>query len=189
MSRIKDFFFGKDFWKKLAAQVENGECRVTGRGMAVLTKANGDVDRIELVNIVTDQGDRYYAQLGAVESPTVNFRASGAGLRLGTGSATPGKGDSDVTTFLTGSAHAVKSGYPRTNDSDGDNTGAGVDIVTWTYEYLTSEGNGTGIAEGAIVDDRATPTAAVSHFLFASAFAKTSSDTLKVVVNHQFNGV
>jgi hypothetical protein len=47
----------------------------------------------------------------------------------------------------------------------------------------------SGIIEGAIVDDRTTPTAALTHFLFAASFNKTSSDTLKVFVNHTMNGV
>lgn len=186
---IRQFFFGPSFWKKLNAMVENGECRLTGRGFAYLGHADGSVDKIELANIVTDQGDKYYAQMAGGESPTVNFKAAGSGLRLGTGTGTPHKDHTDLTTFLAGSAHAIKSGYPKTNDNDGDNTGAGVDILTWTYEYLTSEGNGANIAEGAIADDRTTPAALISHFLFAAPFTKTSADTLKVVVNHQFNGV
>ena len=75
-----------------------------------------------------------------------------------------------------------------TNDSDGDNTGSGVDIVSWRYSYLTTEGNVSGIIEGAIVDDDTTPTGALTHFLFAASFNKTSSDTLKVFVNHEFAG-
>ena len=79
--------------------------------------------------------------------------------------------------------------YPQTDDQDGDNTGAGVDIVTWRYSYTTAQGNVVDIIEGAIVDNDTTPTAALCHFLFAGIFTKTSSDTLKVFVNHTFTGV
>jgi hypothetical protein len=189
MIKVKRFRFSDLFWKKIASMVDNSECKVAGRGMGILKRGNGDVELIELVNIVTDQGDRYYAEMAMGQTPTVNFKAAGSGLRLGTGTGTPHKDHTDVTTFLAGSAHAIKSGYPKTNDNDGDNTGAGVDIASWIYEYLTSEGNGADIAEGAIADDRTTPTALVSHFLFAAPFTKTSADTLKVIINHQFNGV
>lgn len=135
-------------------------------------------------NIITDAGDQYYAE-GAVGSPSWTV----AGMRLGTGTTAPTKADTDVTTFLTGSEKAIDTGYPTTNDTDADNTGAGVDVVTWRVSYGTAEANGTGIAEGAIVDNLTTPTKALTHFLFSAAFDKTSNDTLKVIVNHTFNGV
>jgi hypothetical protein len=123
------------------------------------------------------------------ETPTDDFDAAAAGLRLGSNNTTPTKSDGDVTTFLTGTGHALDATYERTADPDTDNTGAGVDIVTWRFSYTTAEGNANGIIEGAIVDNRTTPTGALTHFLFAAAFDKTSSDTLKVFVNHQMNGV
>lgn len=61
-------------------------------------------------------------------------------------------------------------------------------VVTWRYSYSTSEGNIASIAELAIVDNRTTPTAALCHALFAASFTKTSSDTLKIFVNHTFTG-
>lgn len=141
------------------------------------------------LNIVTNAGDTYYAQMVAGESPTNDFDGASSGLRLGSNNTNPTKADTDVGTFLAGTAHALDGGYEKTNDADGDNTGAGVDIVTWRYSYLTSEGNATGIIEGAIVDNRTTPTAALTHFELAAAFDKTASDTLKFFVNHEFSGV
>ena len=141
------------------------------------------------VNIVTNDGDQYYAQMACGESPTDDFDGASGGLRLGSGSTSPSKTDTDGRTFLSGSGHALDATYEKTNDGDSDNTGAGVDVVTWRFSYLTSEGNVNSIAEGAIVDDRTTPTAALSHFLFAASFNKTNSDTLKVFVNHTMNGV
>jgi hypothetical protein len=137
-------------------------------------------------NIVTNDGDLYYAQLSAGEAATNDFTAGG--LRLGTSNTAPTKTDTDVTTYSS-SEKAVASGYPKTNDSDADNTGAGTDIVTWTFNYATSEANIVGIEEGAIVDNTTTPTVALTHFLFAATFTKTSSNTLKVIVNHTFTGV
>ena len=140
-------------------------------------------------NIVTNDGDTYYAQMAVGETPTDDFAAAGAGLRLGTSNTAPAKTDTDVTTFGTDGDIVATSAYPKTNDGDADNTGAGVDIVTWKYEYGTGDANITGIQEGAICDDRTTPTAALTHFLFAGSFNKTSSNTLKVFVNHTFTGV
>lgn len=141
------------------------------------------------MNIVTNDGDVYYAQSICAETPTDDFDGGSSGLRQGSAATTPTKTDTDVTTFLSGTGLALDGTYEQTNDSDGDNTGAGTDIVTWRYSYGTGDGNANGIAEGAIVDDITTPTAALTHFLYAASFNKTSSDTLKVFVNHTVNGV
>ena len=167
----------------------NEKVQIAGRVIAILkNKVTGEERRIHGVNIVTNEGDKYYGQRGAVETPTIAFNTLG-GLRLGTNATAPIKANSDVGTFLAGSGHTIKATYPKTADPDTDNTGAGVDIITWTYEYLTTEGNGVNIAEGAVVNHITTPTAALSHFLFAALFTKTTNDTLKVVINHQMNGI
>lgn len=158
-----------------------GICNVA----AILRNVRTGVERVILgSNIITNDGDQYYAE-GTVGAPSWSV----AGMRMGTGATAPAKTDTDVTTFLAGSGKATKATYPKTADADADNTGAGVDIVTWTHEYATTEGNGNNIAEGAIVNNIATPTKALTHFLFAATFNKTASDTLKVIVNHTFNGV
>lgn len=163
---------------------------VTGQVLAIL---RNELLGAELVmpgaNIVTNDGDIYYAQMICSETPTDDFDAAASGLRLGSSNTAPTKSDTDVTTFLATSGHALDATYEKTNDGDADNTGAGVDIVTWRYSYLTSEGNVSGIQEGAIVDNRTTPTAALTHFLFAASFSKTSSDTLKCFINHEILGV
>lgn len=166
------------------------EIAITGTVLALLrNEALGFELAIPGVNIVTNDGDTYYAQMVASEAPDDDFDGTNSGLRLGSDNTSPTKSDTDVTTFLSGSAHALDGGYEKTDDDDSDNTGAGVDVVTWRYSYTISEGNVSSIIEGAIVDDRTTPTAALTHFLFAASFDKTSSDTLKVFVNHTMNGV
>jgi hypothetical protein len=164
--------------------------RITGQVLAVLRCELLDAELIMPgVNIVTNDGDLYYAQSAAGEAPTDDFDGAASGLRLGSDNTAPVKTDTDVTTFLAGSAHALDATYEKTNDDDADNTGAGVDIVTWRYSYTTAEGNVNNIIEGAIVDDRTTPTAALTHFLFGAVFSKTNADTLKVFVNHEMSGV
>lgn len=140
-------------------------------------------------NIVTNDGDKYYAQMAAGEAPTNDFDAAAAGLRMGSSGTAPTKADTDVTTFLAGTGLTIDATYERTADPDADNTGSGVDVITWRYSYGTSQGNATGIQEGAIVDNFTTPTKALTHFLFGASFNKTASDTLKVFVNHTQNGV
>jgi hypothetical protein len=163
---------------------------LTGKVLAVLQDPKlGREIVIPGLNIVTNDGDVYYAQSSVAETPTDDFDAAGAGFRLGTNGTAPTKTSTDVGTEDSAGRKATDGTYPQTNDSDGDNTGAGVDIVTWRVSYTTAEANITGIQEGAIVDDRTTPTAALTHFLFAASFNKTASDTLKVFVNHEMLGV
>jgi hypothetical protein len=141
------------------------------------------------LNLVTNAGDEYYAESSVAETPTNDFDAAAAGFRLGTGSAAATKTDTDVTTEDAAGRKATDATYPRTSDPDGDNTGSGIDIVTWRVSYTTGEANITGIREGAICDNRTTPTAALTHFVFGAAFNKTSSDTLKIFANHEMLGV
>jgi len=136
-------------------------------------------------NIVTDDGDEYYAQMSAGETPTNSY----VGLRLGTSLTSPTKSDTDVGTEDSNGRKATDATYPKTNDSDTDNDGSGTDVVTWRFSYSKSEGVIDNISEGAIVDDTTTPTSALCHFLFDSVFDKKDTDTMKVFVNHTFNGV
>lgn len=163
---------------------------ITGLVVATLRDEKLGLElQIPGMNIVTNDGDVWYAQRAAGETVTDDFLAASAGFRLGTSNTAPTKTDTDVTTEDSAGRKAVDATYPQTDDADGDNTGAGVDILTWRVSYTTAEAIITGIQEGAIVDDRTTPTAALTHFLFAASFNKTGTDTLKVSVNHQLNGV
>lgn len=175
----------------IASRGPDDKLGIIGRGWAVLRNIEtGDIRRIEVVNIITNDGDTYYAQLAAAETPTNDFKGANAGLILGTGTNTPAKADTSVQTVIGSTGKTRKSTYPKTNDTgDSDNTGDGPDKLTWTYEYLTSEANNGAIAEGAIVNNTTTPTSALTHFKFAAPFAKTSADTLKVIINHEFNGI
>lgn len=163
-------------------KLPNGETKICNV-VACISSDKGD-EYIPGANIVTNDGDEYYAG-AAVGAPSWSV----AGLRLGTGSTAPTKTDTDVTTFVSTSDKATDATYPKVNDDDVDNTGAGLDVVSWRVTYTTSEANATGINEGALVDSVTTPTKALCHFLFAASFDKTSNDTLKVFVNHSFTGV
>lgn len=136
-------------------------------------------------NIITDQGDAFYARRGAGSGDTFTV----AGLKLGSGLATPAKGDNDVGTVIANGSVAVTGGWPKVSDATTGNEGYGsVDSVTWKFDFGTAAGNGT-VAEGAITNTlSAGATACICHFLFGTAFTKTSSDTLTVFVNHNYLG-
>lgn len=183
-----------DYWLDMLVErmlsERQDQVAIAGTVLAVLRQPALGLDTvIPGLNIVTNDGDLYYAQMAAGETPDDDFDGASSGLRLGSDNTSPTKTDTDVTTFLSGTGHALDGTYEQTDDQDADNTGAGADILTWRYSYTTGEGNQNGIIEGAIVDDRTTPTAALTHFLFAASFNKTSSDTLKVFVNHEMSGV
>ena len=144
-------------------------------------------------NIVTNDGDLYYAQQAVEATPTSDFGGSSGRMELRTGSATPAKGHvySDVTTPVTASRKAIDNTYPKVNDDDSDNTGSGTDIATWRTSWTTSDFNATAIIGGCIHVGGASPASGsklLTHFSITS-FNKTASDTLKIFVNHTFNGV
>jgi len=144
-------------------------------------------------NIVTNDGDLYYAQKSVAGTPTSDFGGSDGRMELRTGSATPAKAHvySDVTTPVTASRKIKDSTYPKTADDDSDNTGSGADIVTWRTSWTTSDFNATAIIGGCFHVGGASPASGsklLTHFSITS-FNKTASDTLKIFVNHTFNGV
>ena len=144
-------------------------------------------------NIVTNDGDLYYAQKAVAETPTSDFGGSNGRMELRTGTVTPAKGDAfqQVTTPIAASIKVKDSGYPKTNDDDSDNTGSGTDIVTWRTSWTTGDFNATAIIGGCFHIGAGSPgntTKLLTHFSITS-FNKTASDTLKIFVNHTFNGV
>jgi len=166
----------------------NQDCiSVKGTVLAVIFNLDGSINRVvKGKNIVTNDGDLYYAQRGVEASVTDDFTAGG--IRLGSDNTAPTKTDTDVTSFITSASKAESSGYPKVNDTDANNTGSGTDIATWKFEFTAGDFTAAAVKEGAIVDNITTPTAALCHFLFAASFAITSSMALTVFVNHEFLG-
>jgi len=169
------------------------ECKIKGTVVIVLKDKDGNIKIRETHNLVTNSGDEYYAEVGAQETP--NFTI--AGIRLGTNAGaatTPIKTDVDMTTttgssVLGGSGNQpIDVGYPKSDDDDTDNTGALADAVTWRSSWGTGEGNSADLATVDLPDNLTTPTKSLAIANFASKFTKTSSDTLKVFVNHTMLG-
>jgi len=148
-------------------------------------------------NIVTNDGDVFYAKMGAGETPSANedFASGRMELNNPTSADSLAKTDdySDVLTPITASRKVFDGSYPRTNDPDGDNTGAGVDVVSYLTSWATTDFNDGGTTvKGGMIHDNASPTAntkILTHYNFGTPFNKTASDTLKVFVNHEMLGV
>lgn len=136
-------------------------------------------------NIVTTEGNQYYAAAGANEGSAFTVTA----IRLGITSTAASAGDQDVLTSFTSCGHTMDATYPMTSDDDTDNTGAGSAIVTWRATWSAAEASQVGIIEVAVADSIVTPANIVNRAIFAAAFDKTASDTLKVFINHTFAGV
>jgi len=170
---------------------------VKGTVVAVLTDVNTGKKRIHVArNIVTNAGDLFYAERAVKTSIPTNF-VDGSGdfdgiMALANGASTaPGKGnDFDDLVGQVGVDKAMDATYPKVNDGDADNTGAGTDIVTYLVSYLASEVNGASIDDVIITNPtQGAAEPILMHSEFAAPFTKTSADTLKVFVNHQLNGV
>ena len=149
-------------------------------------------------NIVTNAGNRHYAQRGAASTPAylMTTMTVASSIRAASAGATYGDFRNQVNVSTVLGAQLIDSGYPTTSDSDVDNTGADSDVVSWLRTFSTTQGNGT-IRAVAIhqTGAAATPGAQTTTQLLLNAFAlavsvvKTSSDTLRVFVNHTFLGV
>lgn len=139
-------------------------------------------------NIVTNAGDIYYAERGAAETPTETFTS----LYLVTaGPVTVAKtDDTDDHTEHAGSEKAVSASYPRTNDPDGDNTDAGVDVVSWLFEYTTGDGPFTAITHSYIsIATAGAAQAILNSYEWPASWGKDASTSAKVFMNHEMAGV
>ena len=159
---------------------------------------SGSIDMIKEFdythNLVTNDGEIFYAKKGAGETPSTNENFQGGRFEMGTTAYTEAETDTfnnfDVSgsSKISGSRQVFTSGYPKTNDTgDADNTGDATDAVSYAVNYSASAWNDANVEQGAIHDNAspASATKLLSVFSFTS-FAKTSSDTLKVFVNHAF---
>ena len=159
---------------------------------------SGNIDMIKEFdythNLVTNDGEIFYAKQGAGETPATNENFQGGRFEMGTTAYTEAETDAftnfDVggSSKISGSRQTFTSGYPKTNDTgDADNTGDATDAVSYAVNYSASAWNDTDVEQGCIHDNSSpvSATKLLSVFSFTS-FAKTSSDTLKVFVNHAF---
>ncbi len=139
-------------------------------------------------NIITTAGDIFYAQRGAGETPTNDFK----NLRLGSSNPVNTGKDSTTSsiTLISNTEKAPSAGYPKTNCQDADNGYGGENVITYKYEYGKADFNAPVVSEGIICVAGAGAGAPVlCHFAFETAFEKTANDTLIIFVNHEGEGV
>ena len=170
----------------------------------VVSHLDGSKDWWYGSNLVTNDGDIFYAKQAASETPASNenFYASACVLQNPASADTIAKTDaygqvsSPITT--TGAVRPLTATYPKTADADSDNTGASTDAISYRFDWATNQidtSAGNPITGGAIYDvGQTSPVSAtkiLTHWNFTSpaTFHKTSTDTLKLFVNHTFNGV
>ena len=154
--------------------------------LVIIKRKNGEVRTIKGHNLVTNDGDEYYARMIIGDSSNITTPFY---LRLGTGTDNPTKDDTDVETYIDKSAKQVDSDFPKRNYTDEGNSDGGVNVITYRITYDIGEVVANDISEGALVDNGDSPTKALNHFLFDNSFNLTSDDQLIVFVNHSFVGV
>lgn len=153
----------------------------------MLEYRNGKKEIFKMSNIVTNDGDDHYALMGARQLQKYDF--VGGGCKLGTSATAPTKTDTDVNAYVSGTYVSLMNGYPTTNDSDSDNPYNGyTNYITWKYHWIAEQGNGSTIAEGAIVEQETSPGAALCHFLISPTIPKTLDFTITIWVNHKLLG-
>lgn len=161
--------------------------------------ATGRVERVVKTehNIVTNAGDLYYAQRGATLGalPTHTFYK---GMMV--------VAQSGIITAKTRTFGAFKNmnatytgrqsfatGYPKTNDSDTDNTGRTTDSVTYKRVYTTAQANYTirfvGICRHNATTNSNGQLLSYKSLTPGEYVTKTSTQTLTAYINHNFLGV
>lgn len=163
------------------------EERVTAKTQIVAVVRKGDkVVSHKTTNLITNDGDLHMAEKLAGDTPTVAF----ANCYLGTGSTAAGKTDNyDSMTVISGTEKAPSTGYPKTNDTDTDNTGKGTDVCTWKYEWATTDFNNAAVREGGIAKASATTGDKLfNRWVWGAAFEKASDATLTLYVNVTITG-
>jgi hypothetical protein len=149
-------------------------------------------------NIVTNDGDKYYAQRGAAETPVPDFASVNNRIELQNPVTpnTPAKTDTyvNITSVIVASRKSLETGYPKSNDLDTFNSGKLVDATTYKYFHDEASFNtdaSNNVTGGGIHAAGATPISTsplLSHFNYLNSFKKESTDQLITWVNHRFDG-
>lgn len=149
-------------------------------------------------NIVTNDGDVFYAERAVNATITENFLSANNRCELQNPATQPTTAKTDtyneVGTPIIASRKAITATYPLVSDPDTDNLGGGADIASWDYSWLTTDFNtesANNIYGGCIHNAGNTPISTskiLTHYAFTTSFEKLSTDKLKLFHNHTFNG-
>jgi len=143
-------------------------------------------------NLVTNDGDIYYAIRGAGATPAANEGASRIELANPGTMITPAKTNTytSLTSAITTSRSTFDNTYPKPNDDDTNNPGRGTKVTSYRKTWAGADFNATAIKNGAI-HDNASPVGAtklVALFQINPNKDKAATDTMTVWVNHSFLG-
>lgn len=147
-------------------------------------------------NLITTHGRQYYAKRGAIESPAANEGATRMQLANPSSQNSAALGDTwdqfdnPNGAAISNSNITFTSGYPKTNDNDAENTGAGLNVVS--YQAFFAQGIATAASvfiKNAAIHDQSSPvntTKIVAHALTtdSAGIQKNATDTLKGMLNH-----
>lgn len=177
----------------LGAMVKDGLSLSGCIELAVFDRADCLKDTRTVKNLITDNGDLYYAQQGITgvspANPSAPTRATG--MKLGTGTTAVAKAGAGaaLVTYLSGSNNAFDATYPSTN-----NLGSGLGVqARYVTTWAAGDSTNSAITEVVIVtetissDTTSTAAETISRAVF-SAINKTASDTLVATWNHLFLG-
>ena len=162
--------------------------KVAGNVIIVLVREDGGKEVQTTRNIVTNEGDKFYAQRICGETPTYNFNT----IVLGNGTQPTWSKTSTYGTLngaISASMKAVASGYPRTNDDDPDNAGAGPNIVTWKFVWSGGDFSAVNVNQAVItVGNPSSNSPILTGFNITPPRNKALNDILKIFVNHVITG-
>lgn len=159
------------------------------------------LERWQGKNLITNAGALYYAERGVKQSVPTNF-TDGSGnwdgiISMGDTASpvTPTAADDygDISPVANGTK-VIESTYPKVNDTDPDNSGAGVRTMTYKYVFPTTF-SFTGISEIVITNPSPGASEPILTKSIASSWtpsgnkSKTTSQTLTWYVNHTPAGV
>lgn len=168
----------------------------TGWLEITLLGPDGEIKAHEIVkNLITAVGDRYYAERAAgISSPPGQVTGMKLGTGANSGGSAPSKsgGGAALTTYLTGSDHALDGSFPASSTATvGPDT---VRRIQWQATWAPTEATtGSPITEVVLVNDTladATSTAAntISRAAISTVSSKGDQDTLIVTWNHDSLG-
>lgn len=151
-------------------------------------------------NIITTHGRNYYASRGVGVNPSSPNGATHIQLAnpATQNDVTLANGLDDVWgdfdnpdgAAIAGSLDVFTTNYPMVSDPDSDNTGDGANVVTYQVFYGQADftADPTFVKNGAIfgTESPTTNTPLICHFETptSTGVQKSSTDTLKVIVNH-----
>jgi hypothetical protein len=136
----------------------NDKLRVRGQVCAVLTNTlTGKTTTHETTNIVTTDGDLYYAERAALLTtgtpiapvPTDFTDTNGVPdmemelYEIDSGAPTSASDRSTGGTLITNSLQAMDATFPENDNQDAANTGKGTTVVTYKVSYTTANANGS----------------------------------------------